>query len=287
MKEMLFKNGVDKALTFSYDDGLPTDIRLAGIFDRNGLKATFNINSGLSACAEGVPLPETLTKSNMWTRTSLTALKETFANSPHEIALHGTKHYHPEELDEKGAEEEFASDKAALEQVFGKVVRGCAYAFGTYGDAARNELRKLGIHYARTIKSTLSFDIPKDFLALEPTCHHSNKGLNGDITLDELADKFLADTSGKAKLFYVWGHSCEFEVFDEWDIIERFAERMGGRDDIWYATNIEIIEYAEAYRRLEFSLDEKLVYNPSAQSIWLRTESGAVEAKPGKHTKLS
>ena len=144
MKEMLFKNGVDKALTFSYDDGLPTDIRLAGIFDRNGLKATFNINSGLSACAEGVPLPETLTKSNMWTRTSLTALKETFANSSHEIALHGTKHYHPEELDEKGAEEEFASDKAALEQVFGKVVRGCAYAFGTYGDAARNELRKLG-----------------------------------------------------------------------------------------------------------------------------------------------
>ena len=36
----------------------------------------------------------------------------------------------------------------------------------------------------------------------------------------------------------------------------------------------------------KLSLDEKLVYNPSAQSIWLRTESGAVEAKPGKHTKL-
>ena len=38
-------NGKMKALTFSYDDGVTQDVRLAELFHKYGMKATFNINS--------------------------------------------------------------------------------------------------------------------------------------------------------------------------------------------------------------------------------------------------
>ena len=38
----LFPEGRDRALTFSYDDALDADLRLAGIFSDHGLKCTFN-----------------------------------------------------------------------------------------------------------------------------------------------------------------------------------------------------------------------------------------------------
>ena len=34
-----------KAVTFSYDDGTTQDIRLSEMFDKYGLKSTFNLNS--------------------------------------------------------------------------------------------------------------------------------------------------------------------------------------------------------------------------------------------------
>ena len=39
--------GKKKALTFSYDDGVTQDIRLAELFHKYGMKATFNLNSEL------------------------------------------------------------------------------------------------------------------------------------------------------------------------------------------------------------------------------------------------
>lgn len=43
---MRFPSGKYKAVTFSYDDGFCTDIRLAPTLDKYGLKGTFNINNG-------------------------------------------------------------------------------------------------------------------------------------------------------------------------------------------------------------------------------------------------
>mgnify|MGYP003259460602 CR=1 FL=1 len=40
-------HGKRKTLTFSYDDGVTQERRLVELFDRYGLKATFNINSEL------------------------------------------------------------------------------------------------------------------------------------------------------------------------------------------------------------------------------------------------
>ena len=42
-------NGKNKAITFSFDDGVTQDKRLVEMLDKYGLKATFNINRQLSA----------------------------------------------------------------------------------------------------------------------------------------------------------------------------------------------------------------------------------------------
>ena len=41
-----FPEGKAKALTMSYDDGKVQDERLVGIFNKYGIKGTFNINYG-------------------------------------------------------------------------------------------------------------------------------------------------------------------------------------------------------------------------------------------------
>ena len=41
-----FPGGKAKALTMSYDDGKLQDKRLIGIFNKYGIKATFNLNYG-------------------------------------------------------------------------------------------------------------------------------------------------------------------------------------------------------------------------------------------------
>ena len=47
--------GKCKAVTFSYDDGVRQDARLIALFDKYGLKATFNINSELLGQVHDLP----------------------------------------------------------------------------------------------------------------------------------------------------------------------------------------------------------------------------------------
>lgn len=44
---MRYPEGKMKAVTFSYDDGVPQDKRLAELFDKYGMKATFNFNGSV------------------------------------------------------------------------------------------------------------------------------------------------------------------------------------------------------------------------------------------------
>ena len=51
--------------------------------------------------------------------------------------------------------------------------------------------------------------------------------------------------------------------------MEKKCAFLAGRDDVWYATNIEIYDYTVAFRSLEYSADAKIVYNPSGIDVWL------------------
>ena len=73
----------------------------------------------------------------------------------------------------------------------------------------------------------------------------------------------------KLQMFYLWGHSYEFDNDNNWDVIENFAKYVGNREDIWYATNGEIFAYLKSAEQLRFSADGKFVENPSAKDIYI------------------
>lgn len=251
---LLFPNFRSKALTLSYDDGVPSDRKLIEIMSKYGLKGTFNLNSGLFEAK--------------W-RMSKEEVLELYPSTGNEVAIHGVKHYTLTEIDDAAIMKEILCDREALEETFGHTVTGMAYANGKYDDRVVDILKHCGVEYARTTVSTENFEIPTDWLRMPATCHHKNPRLM------ELAHEFIEKEdrdyfwSRKPRLFYLWGHSYEFKNEDNWYIIEEFAEYMGNRDDVWYATNKEIYDYVKAYESLVYPVSRKYVYNPTQVDVYL------------------
>ena len=272
-----FPGGKAKALTFSYDDGVEQDIRLVEIFRKNGLKATFNINGGKFS-PEGTVFPE----GHIHRRMTEKQVLETYKDDVCEVACHAYTHPFLTEYDPAIVSYQIIQDRLALEALFGQQMHGMAYPYGRTNDTVVNVLKNTGIWYCRTTVSTEKFDMPTDWLQLPATCHHKNPRLM------ELADDFLAlRPKFRPQLFYVWGHSYEFEQHDNWNVIEDFAAKMGGKDDIWYCTNMELYLAWRDYTNLETSADGSMLYNPSVRSVWLADNKDNIyEIKPGESIKM-
>ena len=247
-----FPDGRKKAATFSYDDGVVSDRQFIDILNKYGLKCTFNINAGLSKRKQFNRLP----------------LEELDCYNSHEIATHGYTHPFFSSLSPEMVTYEITRDRFELEESTGRIIRGHAYAYGDFDEKAVEILKNAGICYARGVTSTYNFSIPKNFLTWQPTCHHK------DEKLPILIDQFLSGNPvGNPYILYVWGHTYEFDSGNErnnWEHAEFFCSRIAGhKDSVWYATNIEICDYINAYRQLKFSMDGSMVYNPTATDLWI------------------
>ena len=89
----------------------------------------------------------------------------------------------------------------------------------------------------------------------------------------ELAEQFCDSRDGSAKLFYLWGHSYEFDQNDNWQVLEDFFQYISNdTESIWMASNIEILEYVKAFRALKRSTDGRILYNPTGMDIWFEFE---------------
>ncbi|MBQ5808572.1 MAG: polysaccharide deacetylase family protein [Clostridia bacterium] len=273
--KMRLKDGKTKVLTLSYDDGVVQDIRLSEILNRHGIKCTFNINSGTY-------LAEDKVREVFRGRLKRSEAIALFADSGHEVAVHAYTHPFLDRLDCTEILYEITEDRRDIESTYGTIARGMAYPYGTYNASVIDVLKHCGIVYSRTVKSTEKFGFPENWLELHPTCHHNNPRLM------ELAKRFVEVPSkhGNAEMFYLWGHSFEFDTNDNWDVIERFAEYAGGHEHIWYATNIEIYDYVKAYEALQTSYDKRTVHNPSAIDVWFEHRGKMYCVKAGETLKL-
>lgn len=258
-----------KALTLSYDDGVQEDARLVGMLNQAGILATFNLNSGLFG--QGGQHPRL-------TGEEALAL---YGNTRHEVAVHSYTHPFLEQLPAGMAAQEIIRDREQLETLFSRIVRGMAYPMGTYNDEVVGTLGGCGIAYARTTGDTRRFDLPGEFLRWHPTCRHA------DPLLPQLCADFLAqEPKWNSRLFYLWGHSYEFAEQDNWDVMERFCQQMGGRGDIWYATNGEICDYLQAGRQLQTSADGSRICNMTAIPLYFETEDTQIRLDPGSCVTL-
>lgn len=255
----VFPEGKDKAITFSYDDGNIADRRLVSIFNKYGLKATFHLNSGTLNGRDFIKKEE---------------IKDLYKG--HEIASHGVNHEFMNDLHTEAVMREIAEDRRILEKYNDSIVVGYSYPYGQYNEQLINKLKVLGIQYSRTVNSTKNFFIPGDFMKWNPTCHHN------DIT-DEMIDDFFNPPSfRKLSLFYIWGHSFEFDRENTWERFENVCRKLHGRSDVWYVTNFEFKEYFSAIRNVVTNVDNTKLYNPSGQTIWLNKEGRVIKLKPGK-----
>ena len=63
---------------------------------------------------------------------------------------------------------------------------------------------------------------------------------------------------------------------------KQFAEYVGGKDDVWYATNIEIYDYVKAYESLQTSVDKKIIHNPTNIDVWAEEKGEILHIKAGE-----
>ena len=274
-----FPGGLYKAVTLSYDDGCKDDIRFSETICAHGLKCTFNINSGFIAEKEGD-----------WHLTR-EQIKKYLIDTGNEIAVHGKYHRALGKVSPVDGIRDVLECRTELENDFGMIIRGMAYPdsgitrFENGADYAdiKHYLKDLGIVYSRTLGGDNdSFALPTDWHAWMPTAHHTNPELFSYI------DKFLNepmssyDASQTPGLFYLWGHSFEFENNKNWDLLDKICSAFSNKPDVWYATNIEIYDYVSAYRSLVFSADGSTVYNPTLLTVWFTEDGKLFSVKSGE-----
>lgn len=274
---MRFPYGKAKCLTLSYDDNVQQDAQLIQLMTAYGIAGTFNIGAG-TYVSEGTTFPEGHIHRRL-TQAQSTALYS--QSDLLEVATHGYTHPFLDRLPAAQATYEVLTDRRCTEAQFGKLCRGHAYPYGTYNQQVMDCLRACGIVYARTIRATGQFALPEDFLQWHPTCHHK------DSRLGELTERFLQEPVKQLpRLFYLWGHSYEFEKDGNWHIIEDFFKKVSGREDIWYATNIQIYDYKTAYDQLIWNADCSAVHNPTATDLWFQVDTETYCVHAGQTTVL-
>lgn len=255
---LLYPNGKEKALTLSYDDVTDHNIKFIELLEKFNIKCTFNLNGSR------------LLSDNVDTKL--------YDNPLLEVSTHGFTHPIYTKMPTSAAMIEIIKDRQTLEEIFDRIIRGHAYPYGCNSEDIMEILKQAGIVYARTVQSHRSFKLPENWLRWGATCHHK------DPELSNLTDKFLNDEVGNKDgfLFYLWGHAHEFPNDNNWNVIEEFFQRVANRDDIWYATNIEVYDYVTAYQNLVYSADAGMIYNPSATDVWVKIDGKAVQVPSGR-----
>ncbi|MBQ2695848.1 MAG: polysaccharide deacetylase family protein [Clostridia bacterium] len=279
---MRFPGGKAKAVTLSYDDGKKQDKRLSDLFTANGMKCTFNLNGDAYRGQAGLSKEEVI---------------EHILKPGHEIALHGYCHRAPGGLRPLDGIKDILDNRLELEQKYDRIIRGLAYPDfgitrfenGASYEQIKSYLTHLDIAYARSLGGDNNrFSMPTDWHNWVPTASHNNPKLM------EWIEEFLAldiknegyPAAREPRLFFLWGHSSEYDDKDNWHLIETVCEKLAGHEDVWYATNMEIYEYSEAYQSLVFSADGKKVYNPTLFTLCFEVDMVAYTISPGETITL-
>ncbi len=229
-------NGKMKAITFSFDDGVTQDIRLIEIFDKYSLKCTFNINSELLG-KDGELIREDKKVSHVKVKPQDVA--SVYKN--HEVAVHTLTHPNLTQIaDEKEIIRQVERDRLNLSELCGYEVHGMAYPCGGVNNddrVAKIIKENTGVKFSRTITSNYSFEPQKNLYRFDPTVY----AFAEFDKMCELADEFLAMTPESPKIFYIWAHAYEFDIFNTWDKFEAFCSKISGKNDIFYGTNSQVL----------------------------------------------
>lgn len=193
-----------KIFLLSFDDGTVWDRRFVELLNKYGIRATFNLNSGLEdfvwyyedqfpICRQ--VLSDTVTQYH-----------------GHEIASHSLHHHWLNTLTPPQLSREVGDDCTALKELFGLAEIGFGVPFTACGPREVNIIRKF-VRYIRLSEISDSFAPPAD------PYHIPIHALYNQPDVRERIARF-AESTLPVSLFVLAGHSYEFEVLDQWDYME-------------------------------------------------------------------
>ncbi|MCX6313120.1 MAG: polysaccharide deacetylase family protein [Sphingobacteriales bacterium] len=277
--EMLFPQGKTKALILSYDDGRTEDRQLVKLMNKYGLIGTFHLNSNKLGTSGYVNKAE---------------IKQLYTG--HEVSVHSANHPNLTTLSKIDIVYEVVEDRKELERLIGYPVRGMAYPFGNNNEFVIDAIKGLGIEYARTVDDSYGFKIPENFLQWHPSVHQFAKAywIPNDPENDkkelgryyQLINDFM--NTKELALLDIWGHSWEMgNNQNHWDETEKFFKLLANNSAIHYTTQIDLVDYINAFRNLKFSVEKNMVNNPSALTVFFKKSGKNYSVLPGKTIFLS
>lgn len=280
MIKKLYPGGKAKTVTFSYDDGTAQDVRLVNLFNKYGLRCTFNFIAG--RCDNYCFIIRDGDKF-LWDKSD--ALRECFRG--HEIANHSLTHPTLTKISDEECRKEILEAKKILEENFGYEVRGFVAPGGAWNDRVLEIMQECGVCYNRISTSNFEFTLPENFLKWDPT--HTGHYFLHDHGKQVISDFLTTET--ELACLYIYGHSYEFNIMqcynhDEWDDIpdrwgafeEDICKRVAFKDDTWYATNIEIYDYITAMRKA--TVTDSFIDNPTDTELFFNVDGKVISVKP-------
>lgn len=201
-----------KIFLLSFDDGTIWDKRFVELLNKYGMKATFNLNSGLEDFVwqyeDRFPIR----------RQKLSETVEQYRG--HEIASHTLTHPWLNSLTPPQLARELGEDCEALKEIFGLSEIGFGVPFTACEEREVRIIRKF-VKYIRLSAFSDSFALPGD------PYHIPIHGLYNDADIREKIARF-AECDLPEALFVMAGHSYEFEVLDHWEYIEELLKFIQG-----------------------------------------------------------
>ena len=270
---MKLKDGKSKVFCMSYDDGFFHDIRFVETINKYGLKATLFLNPGTWWA-------EDMVRDRPRGKLKLSEAKALYTGGPHELACHGQHHRFMEQLKPQEVLTEILDNRRDIERDFGVLSLGLGMPFGTYTEDVIEMAKMCGMVYVRAGGPTNKLTFPTDWYHFRTTCRHNHPQMM------ELAHQFVEEMPNRNYdinwMFCVSGHSWEFNRHKNWELLEELGELVGGKEDIWYATIIELCNYAKAYESLQVSVDNKIIHNPTATDVWFEEKKEVYCVKAGQ-----
>lgn len=197
-----------KIFLISFDDGTVWDQRFVKLLNKYGMKATFNLNSGLEDFVwhyeDRFPVRRQI-------------LSETVKQyRGHEVASHSLHHHWLNSLTPPQLSREVGDDCDTLKRIFGLEEIGFGVPFTACGEREINIIKKY-VRYIRLSEFSDSFALPKD------PYHIPIHGLHNQPDIRDRIAAF-AESDLPVSLFVMAGHSYELEVLDHWNYMEKLLQ---------------------------------------------------------------
>ena len=108
--------------------------------------------------------------------------------------------------------------------------------FDYYDDRIAACAKACGFRYARKSEFTGNFTPCTDFFHWKTGIYHIDPDLTGFVA------EFL-NTQEELAVCQIVGHSYDLDAENLWGTMELICAAVSGRDDIWFCTNAELVDF--------------------------------------------